>query len=127
MFTVTKGISRGFDNSEQSLSLPKFGKTEHFDVATMGIPLYDEFVNLTDPYEIEWDKKCNDDKIAYFRIALRNTFVTSTECRNFSFSVDSVIIGSTLCLYILSFIEKYINDILKNVVPNNESSTLKIM
>lgn len=127
MFTITNGKERGFNDCKQSLSLPIFGSTEYFDVATMALPLYDQFINVTNPYEIKWNEKCNEPEISHFRIALRNTFLSSTECREFKFKPDSVVIGATLCLYILSFIEKYISDVLNKIIPSEESSTLKIL
>lgn len=125
--SVSKNIHRGFSAAKQSLTLPTFGSVGPHDVATMVVPLYDQFVDVVNPYEINWAEKCNDPVIAHFRIALRNTFVTATECREFSFTPDSVVIGSALCLHILSFIEHYVRDVLGGNIPSEGSSTLKIM
>lgn len=125
--SVTKDKKRGFSFSPQSLTLPIIGQTKFGFVASLILPMFDRFVELTDPYSVNWKEVCNEPEIAHFRIALRNTFVCSTECRDFSAKPDSVEIGAMLCLNILGYIENYIKLVLNNKIPSDQTVPLRIM
>jgi hypothetical protein len=125
--SITKQMVRGFSHSNLSVTIPTIGNSDNdFTVASMALPLFDEFVDLLDPYSVDWANKCNDFHIAHFRIALRSTFVWATECRDFNLKDDSVEVGMTMCLFILSYVERYIETVLSNKIPT-EGSALRVL
>lgn len=58
--------------------------------SALPIPFFDEFVNMTDPFNVLWSVLTNDQKIASYRIIIRNGIVNSNAIRNYRISPGSL-------------------------------------
>jgi hypothetical protein len=54
-----------------------------YETSALPIPYFDEFVNMKNPFEIDWLVLTNDLKIASYRIILRNGIVNSNTVKKY--------------------------------------------
>lgn len=111
-----------FSGSYQCCMLPLIATCENECNASLPIPLFDDLVDVTNPYSIDWHTKCNDAHIAHFRIALRNTFIKATCSRDLNIPVDNVGFGAMMCIILLEFIEKMVSRL--STIPDDDSTML---
>ncbi|KAJ3384405.1 hypothetical protein HDU92_003596 [Lobulomyces angularis] len=64
-------------------------------------PLFDEFVELKNPYEVPWINICNEPHIAKLRILIRGTFSQSQLSREFAIPPASKYLGKFLLSLLL--------------------------
>jgi hypothetical protein len=116
---------RPFSGSKLCCVLPLIGNTDDGTNASLPIPLFDDLVNVNDPYSINWREKCNESHIAHFRIAMRSTFLEAICTREIQISKDSKSYGGMLCVLLLEYVESFVSTL--NNIPDDGSTVLYII
>ena len=90
--------------------------------ASWGIPLYDDFVKVTNPYTVDWKKVANDPVHAYPRINTRQILSKNRVC---NFPPDNTLLGAMICMVYLDLLETMIGT--RETIPTEDSSVLAII
>ncbi|KAL0476858.1 algG [Acrasis kona] len=88
-------------NTNISLSLPQDYSGYNLSTSAIPWPLFDEFISIKDPSEIQWVEHCNKPHIASLRILLRGTVAQCQASRQFVLSASSKDIGFFLASALL--------------------------
>jgi hypothetical protein len=91
-----------------SITLPQGFEGNALNFSSLPLVCFDEFVNLTDPSNINWISKCNDAHIATIRILMRGAFANAKASRAFGISPSSKDLGF--------FLARVITDVMLSIM-----------
>jgi hypothetical protein len=120
LLQVTEKQLRPFSGVELCLTIPRICPDHTSYDVSIPIPLFDELVNIADPYVVDWHELCNKEYLAHFRIALRHMLIESKETKELKITKNSLAVGAMISLSLLGALDELITPLTK--IPDVDSS-----